>query len=75
MPPDKAAIDEEAVRRTAFFLWEQDGRPPGRDLEYWNRALEQHVRQLAYDHWLAEGSPEGKAEVHWQEAERNLKGG
>ena len=67
-------IDEEAVRRTAFFLWEQDGRPPGRDVEYWSRALEQHIRELAYDRWLAEGSPEGKAEVHWQEAERNLKG-
>lgn len=68
-------MDEEAVRRTAYFLWEQDGRRDGRDLEHWFRAREQHIRELAYDRWLAEGTPEGKAEVHWQQAERNLKGG
>jgi hypothetical protein len=66
-------IDEEAVRRTAYFLWEQDGRQLGRDLEYWFRAEDQHIRQLAYDRWLAEGTPEGKAEVHWQEARSQLK--
>jgi hypothetical protein len=67
------SIDDEAVRRTAFFLWEQDGRPPGREVYYWERALEQHIRQLAYDRWLAEGSPDGQAESHWQEAERRVR--
>ena len=67
-------IDDEAVRRTAFFLWEQDGRPPDREVYYWERALEQHIRQLAYDRWLAEGSPDGQAESHWQEAERRVRG-
>ena len=32
---------EKAVRETAYFLWEQDGRPLGREQEYWFRALEQ----------------------------------
>lgn len=66
-------IDEEAVRRTAFFLWEQDGRPLGRNLYYWDKALEQHIRQLAYDRWLAEGTPEGQAESHWREAEEAVR--
>ena len=28
----------EAVRRTAYFLWEQDGRPHGRHVDYYLRA-------------------------------------
>jgi len=74
MTDEAGRIDEEAVRRTAFFLWEQDGRPPGRELEYWERALEQHIRQRAYDRWLAEGSPDGHAASNWQEAERLVRG-
>jgi len=69
-----ATIDEEAVRRTAFFLWQQDGSPPGRELDYWERAIEQHIRQLAYDKWLAEGTPDGQAEAHWRDAERKVRG-
>lgn len=66
-------IDEEAVRRTAFFMWEQDGKPLGRSAYYWDRALEQHIRQLAYDRWLAEGTPEGHAETHWRQAEQIVR--
>jgi hypothetical protein len=51
-------IDDEAVRRTAFFLWEQDGRPMGQELYYWNKALEQHRRQLANDRQLAVDPPD-----------------
>ncbi len=75
MADDAARLDDEAVRRTAFFLWEQDGRPPGRELHYWEKAIEQHVRQLAFDRWLEEGSPEGKAEEHWRDANRKVRGG
>ena len=45
----------EAVRRTAYFLWEQDGRPHGRHEEYYLRALEQHRRERRYDRWLEDG--------------------
>jgi hypothetical protein len=31
--------NEAEIRDLAYFLWEQDGRPPGRDHEYWQRAL------------------------------------
>ena len=30
--------DESAIREQAYFLWEQDGRPEGREMEYWQRA-------------------------------------
>ena len=35
------------VRATAYFLWDQDGRPHGRADEYWYRALDQHIRARA----------------------------
>lgn len=72
-PQDDPPVDDDAVRRTAFFLWEQDGKPEGKELAYWERALEQYIRQLAYDRWLAEGGADGRAEAHWQEAERLVR--
>lgn len=59
----------DAIRRTAYFLWEQDGRPDGRSVDYWMRAKELHLRQLAYDRWLAEGAPPDTAERDWRAAE------
>lgn len=44
----------ETVRLTAYFLWEQDGRPDGRAEEYWRRALEKHRSERRYDQWLGE---------------------
>jgi hypothetical protein len=63
-----SAALHERIRRTAYFLWEHDGRPHGRSLEYWLRAEEKHLRELAYDQWLAEGTPIGRADEHWREA-------
>ena len=37
-------LDETTVRETAYFLWEHDGRPAGKEEEYWLRALEQSKR-------------------------------
>lgn len=31
---------EEKVRIRAYHLWEQDGRPPGTEKEFWERACE-----------------------------------
>lgn len=31
--------NEAAIREQAYYLWEQDGRPFGRDNEYWHRAM------------------------------------
>jgi hypothetical protein len=55
---DRKPVDwtelEQAVRLTAYFLWEQDGRPEGRAEEYWRRALERHRNERTYDSWLDE---------------------
>lgn len=40
---------EQEVRDTAYFLWEQDGRPEGREQEYWFAALDRRLRQREYD--------------------------
>lgn len=29
---------EAEIRKQAYYLWEQDGRPEGHDVEYWQRA-------------------------------------
>jgi hypothetical protein len=65
----------QAVRATAYFLWEQDGRPEGRSFDYWLRAKEMTQRQLAYDRWLAEGSPVGRDLAIWVEASREIDNG
>lgn len=44
---------DEDVRLTAYFLWEQDGKPEGREQEYWLRALKRHRRQDEADRDLA----------------------
>jgi hypothetical protein len=31
---------EQRVRERAYHLWETDGKPHGRDVEYWDRARE-----------------------------------
>ena len=40
---------EQTVRDTAYFLWEQDGRPFGREQEYWFAALERCLRRRESD--------------------------
>lgn len=62
----------EAIRRTAYFLWQQDGGPEGRSLHYWLKAEEMYVRQRAYDRWLAEGTPVDRAEENWRDAAREI---
>lgn len=37
MAPEHMA-SEAAIREQAYYFWEQDGRPHGRDMEYWQRA-------------------------------------
>lgn len=52
--------DEEAIRLTAYFLWEQDGRPEGGQETYWLRAREQHARQRDCDGLLSDNNPDGR---------------
>lgn len=36
LEPDPAR--EQRIREVAYSLWESEGKPPGRDLDYWERA-------------------------------------
>ena len=37
--------DEQAVRELAYLLWEREGKPEGRALVHWQRALAMHSDQ------------------------------
>lgn len=55
---------QEAVRDTAYFLWEEAGRPEGRADEFWYRALEIHYRSRAYGIWMRQmeaGKPDAES--------------
>lgn len=32
------ASSDEAIREHAYYLWEQNGRPMGQEVEFWERA-------------------------------------
>ena len=34
-------LTDEQIRTRAYYLWEADGRPNGRDWEYWHRAQQE----------------------------------
>jgi hypothetical protein len=38
MSPTHSKPNDESIRERAYHLWEQDGRPHGRDVEYWEQA-------------------------------------
>jgi hypothetical protein len=37
-PAHEGADVERQIQLRAYFLWEEEGRPEGRDLEFWHRA-------------------------------------
>jgi hypothetical protein len=39
-PLDPSPQYQQRIRERAYHLWEQDGRPEGREAEYWERARE-----------------------------------
>jgi hypothetical protein len=42
-----SGLDDEEVRLTAYFLWQQEGRPTSDPRKFWGRAVEMH--QHAHD--------------------------
>ena len=37
--------DERDIRKRAYAIWEAEGRPLGRELEHWLRALVEHAKK------------------------------
>jgi hypothetical protein len=63
LPPDPWSDPafELAVRETAYFLWEQDGKPFGREQDYWFQALERALRERNSDRDLKDQPPGDRA--------------
>ncbi|HEY8576006.1 MAG TPA: DUF2934 domain-containing protein [Devosia sp.] len=53
---------EAQVRDTAYFLWENDGRPHGREKEYWFTALDRCLRQREADALLQKEPPQDQGQ-------------
>lgn len=53
---------EQSIRDIAYSLWENDGRPEGRDQEYWDRGREawlgQQTPEAGFKEALAETEPD-----------------
>src|SRR3954463_1030766 len=63
---------EERIRQRAYHLWEADGRPEGRDLEFWERARELVGMEESAGAGLLpnpESEPESVVETGVEEAE------
>ena len=43
--PDPDRNAEQAVRETAYFIWEREGRPEGRAPDHWRRAVIERARE------------------------------
>jgi Protein of unknown function (DUF2934) len=45
--PEQAVHNiEEIVRQRAYYLWEREGKPEGREAEHWDRAQSEVRREL-----------------------------
>ena len=55
--PDRNRVplgpSEEAIAVCAYLIWEQEGRPKGRDKEHWIQAEEQLTAAHAHDQWTS----------------------
>lgn len=43
------APGDDVIRRRAYHIWEEEGRPEGRHDEHWHRAREEIERQFHHD--------------------------
>ena len=59
--PRSAQPSEDAIREQAYFLWEKDGRPPGRATEYWQLAIEVMGAKPKTAKATSNGAANGKA--------------
>lgn len=50
----------EEIANCAYLIWEKEGRPPGREREYWLQAETQLLAMRAHDGWT--GEPERRGE-------------
>jgi hypothetical protein len=58
MKPSGLSLEptEQEIQHAAFLLWEEQGRPAGRDLEIWLAAKERLKHALPHHGWDASRS-------------------
>lgn len=44
-----AATQEAAIRQRAYAIWEDEGRPDGREWDHWAQASQEILSRLAID--------------------------
>ncbi len=66
---------EADIRDQAYFFWEQDGRPFGRDHEYWSRAAVFLAEKADADSLMAPPPRQSKAVAAEAKASPKLKSG
>jgi hypothetical protein len=64
--------DEAAIREQAYYFWEQDGRPDGREMEHWSRAAVAVAERAQMDR-LTEAPPKPSAASRLVAAASRLK--
>jgi hypothetical protein len=52
---------EESIRRRAYEIWEQSGRPDGADLDHWLQAKSEHNGQRAHTRLKSNSEQRGKS--------------
>ncbi len=52
----------EEISTYAYYLWEADGRPPGRDLDHWLQAKAQLIANRQYETDLLEAQKQTPAQ-------------
>ena len=58
--PTAGPAGDAAIREQAYYFWEQDGRPDGRETEYWQRAVTALTDKAQLD-TLTKPAPKKKA--------------
>jgi hypothetical protein len=51
------AVPDEAIRMRSYQIWEREGRPEGRDVDHWLRALEELRAEVLASAAPEEGAP------------------
>ena len=57
MPTSNAAIKEDAIREQAYLIWEREGRPWGREAEFWDRAAAELAALMKRPRTAAKAAP------------------
>lgn len=65
--------DDAAVREQAYLLWEQEGRPDGREMEFWTRAQVKVAESEQLKHLTKPAPKRAKAEGRHKSAASTLE--